>query len=112
MKDKWKKMKEELHKSVDPKHGTLYVANEVICGMNVEFFLAREREKRFVGKLDALGATVTHCKLSKILTRTRRSTRANYTKLGISGGATKSPVANWGAHSDVSEGKFPRNLRK
>ena len=53
-----------------------------------------EREKEFVKKQDALGAPVTHCKVSKTLTLSRSSTRANDTKLGTPGGATESPVAN------------------
>ena len=51
------------------------------------------REKEFV-KSQALGATVTHDKFWKTLTRSGSSTRANYTTLGISGNATEIPVAN------------------
>ena len=65
-----------------------------------------EREK-IREKSDALRAAVAQCKLPKILTWTRRSTRAKYTQLGIPGSTTESPVATWGAHDDVSQGKFP-----
>ena len=62
-----------------------------------------DRNKGVREKADALGTAVAQCKLSTIL---RSSTKATYTKLGMPGGTGESLVDD-----DVSEGKFPRNLR-
>ena len=71
------------------------------------------REKEFVNsQMHSELQLFIHCKLSKILAWTGSATRANYTKLGIPGDATNSPVANWGAHDVLSKGECPKNLRK
>ena len=83
----WKKMKEEWRTCSASKHEKLHLVEEAMCSMNI-----KEKGRRVREKPDAQGATVTHCKLSKILTWSRSSTRANHTQLGIPGGATKSQV--------------------
>ena len=36
--DEWKKMKEEWHKCLDPKHEKLYEVREATCWMNIKYF--------------------------------------------------------------------------
>ena len=45
-KGEWKKMKEERHKWLDPKHETLQVVKRSTCCMNIRFFFKHETEKK------------------------------------------------------------------
>ena len=81
---------------MDLKLEMLYVVRDAICCMNIQFFFKQEKEKKVREKPDAVGATVTHCKLSKNITCSGSSTRAHDTIHGTPGGTVENSVAKLG----------------
>ena len=79
---KWKK---GGHKWLDSKHEMLFVVNEAMLHEHQVFFKQR-KIKEFVKSQMQSEHSHAQCKLSKNLTWSRSSTRANYTTLGIPGG--------------------------